>query len=172
MRSGGKTIRYPPDRGSVDGRSEWSAVRNRSVRPSVDTFTLNDKQTAVGRPTKFVLGFRVGTIPYCCNTLLVHVLSFPFADLVRFRTLQPTCDFCRAALRLRVCAAFCADAIRCLAGRLAAALPPIRPPFSAGSLLIGLPCPEPPGRLPPPVILLTVAQARFSASGSSTPRLR
>src|SRR5687767_12464227 len=48
--------------------------------------------------------------------------------------------------------------------------PPFLPPFLAGAVLSFLPYPEPPGFLPPPVILLTVAHARFSASSSETPR--
>ncbi len=46
-----------------------------------------------------------------------------------------------------------------LAGRAAAAAPPSRPPFLAGPLLTFLPRPLPPGFLPPPVDLFTVAHA-------------
>jgi len=52
---------------------------------------------------------------------------------------------------------------------LAAAFPPLRPPFLAGALLTFLPRPDP-LFLPPPVIALTVAHARRSASSSGTPR--
>ena len=47
-------------------------------------------------------------------------------------------------------------------------LPPLRPPFLAGSLFVALPLPEP-LFLPPPLILLTVAQALLSASSCETP---
>jgi len=78
-----------------------------------------------------------------------------------------------AVLRLRVAAAFLAERDRAAAGRLAAALPPrgppIRPPFFAATLVSLTPRPEP-LLLPPPVSLLTVAQARRSDSFSLTPR--
>jgi hypothetical protein len=78
-----------------------------------------------------------------------------------------------AALRLRVVAAFFAERDRAAAGRLADALPPrgppIRPPRFEESLVSGTPRPEP-LLLPPPVSLLTVAQARRSASFLPTPR--
>jgi len=78
-----------------------------------------------------------------------------------------------AALRLRVAAAFLAERDRAAAGRLAAALPPrgppIRPPFFAATLVSLTPRPEP-LLLPPPVSLLTVAQARRSASSLLMPR--
>src|SRR5260221_485289 len=48
-------------------------------------------------------------------------------------------------------------------------LPPIRPPLWAGSWFSAFPRPEP-DFFPPPVILLTVAQARRSASSLETPR--
>src|SRR5205085_9125996 len=77
-------------------------------------------------------------------------------------------------LAARVFAAFFAEADLAAAGRAAEALPPrgppILPPFFAGALLTFLPRPEPPGCLPPPVISLTVAHARRSASSSCTPR--
>ena len=73
------------------------------------------------------------------------------------------------ALRFRVSAAFFAEADRSALGRAAAAAPPLRPPFFAASLVSGLPRPEP-DLLPPPESLLTVAQARRSASASGTPR--
>jgi hypothetical protein len=63
------------------------------------------------------------------------------------------------AVRLRVAAAFFAERERAAGGRLAEALPPIRPPFFAETLVSGTPRPEP-LLLPPPVSLLTVAQAR------------
>src|SRR5665213_423948 len=74
-----------------------------------------------------------------------------------------------AFLRARVRAAFFAEAERAAAGRAAAFAPPIRPPFFAGALLVGLPTPDP-DFFPPPDILLTVAQARRSDSFSPTPR--
>jgi hypothetical protein len=74
-----------------------------------------------------------------------------------------------AAFRLRVAAAFFAAALLAAAGRALDAAPPLRPPFFAGSLFTGLPTPDP-DFFPPPVILLTVAQARRSASSSETPR--
>ena len=49
------------------------------------------------------------------------------------------------------------------------AWPPLRPPFRAEAVLISLPRPEP-LFLPPPVSLLTVAQARRSASSFGVPR--
>jgi len=49
------------------------------------------------------------------------------------------------------------------------AAPPFRPPFFAGALSSFLPRPEP-LFLPPPVSLLTVAQARRFASFSGVPR--
>jgi hypothetical protein len=70
---------------------------------------------------------------------------------------------------LRVAAAFLAAAERALAGRAADAAPPARPPLRAGALFVALPRPEPLAR-PPPVVLLTVAQARRSDSSSLTPR--
>lgn len=73
------------------------------------------------------------------------------------------------ALRLRVCAAFLAEAERAAAGRAAEAALPFLPPFFAGALLTALPRPEP-LCLPPPVILFTVAHARRSAPFSGTPR--
>src|SRR5215468_2331240 len=75
----------------------------------------------------------------------------------------------RPALRARVLAAFLAEADLAAAERLAEAALPLRPPFFAGALLTGLPFPDP-LFLPPPVILLTVAHARRSASSSPTPR--
>jgi hypothetical protein len=73
------------------------------------------------------------------------------------------------ARRARVLAAFLADADRSEAERAAEAAPPFLPPFRAAALLVGLPRPDP-LFLPPPLISLTVAQARFSASFSDTPR--
>jgi hypothetical protein len=74
-----------------------------------------------------------------------------------------------AALRLRVAAAFFAEALRSRAGRAAARLPPMLPPFSLETVVSGTPRPLP-DRLPPPDSLLTVAQARRSASFVGTPR--
>ena len=70
---------------------------------------------------------------------------------------------------LRVRAAFFALADRAASGRAADDAPPFCPPFRAGVVLTGWPRPEP-LFFPPPVILLTVAQARFSASSFGTPR--
>src|SRR4051812_21972816 len=64
---------------------------------------------------------------------------------------------------------FFAAAERSAALRLAEAAPPLRPPLRDGAWFSGLPRPEP-DFLPPPVSLLTVAQARRSASFSDTPR--
>ncbi|HKT58617.1 MAG TPA: hypothetical protein VJQ46_01125 [Gemmatimonadales bacterium] len=82
--------------------------------------------------------------------------------LARFRVEPP-------ALRLRVAAAFRADADRAALLRRAEARPPSRPPFFAGLLLVLRPRPEP-DFLPPPDIAFSVAQARRSASDRGTPR--
>src|ERR1700737_4512942 len=95
---------------------------------------------------------------------------------------SPERYFFRAALRapdlavvfrLRVAAAFFAERDRAAAGRLADALPPrgppILPPRFDDTLVSGTPRPEP-LLLPPPVSLLTVAQARRSASFVAMPR--
>jgi hypothetical protein len=66
--------------------------------------------------------------------------------------------------RLRVAAAFFADAERAAAGPEAAAFPPSRPPVRRGMPVVCFPLPEPPGFLPPPSSLFTVAQARRLAS--------
>lgn len=76
-----------------------------------------------------------------------------------------------AALRLRVAAAFLAAADLFAGDRAADAAPPIRPPLCAAGWPVDLPRPDPPARFPPPSSLLTVAQARRSASFSGTPRL-
>src|SRR5262245_57511062 len=73
------------------------------------------------------------------------------------------------ALRARVLAAFFADADLAATERAAEARPPNRPPFFAGALLTFLPRPEP-LFFPPPVLLLTVAHARRSASSFGIPR--
>jgi hypothetical protein len=73
------------------------------------------------------------------------------------------------ALRLRVAAAFFAAADRAAAGLEADAAPPSRPPLRDGAWFSGFPRPLP-LFLPPPVSLLTVAQARRSASSLGTPR--
>src|SRR3954470_4801259 len=97
-----------------------------------------------------------------------------FADptVYRFRAVLRAAERF-ATLRLRVAAAFFAERERAAAGRLAEALPPrgppIRPPFLAETLVSGTPRPEP-LLLPPPVSLLTVAQARRSASCLGVPR--
>jgi hypothetical protein len=65
-------------------------------------------------------------------------------------------------MRAGVCAAFFSEALRAAAGRDAEVTPPFVPPFLTGALLMALPRPEL-SVLPPPVILLTVAQARRSA---------
>ena len=72
-------------------------------------------------------------------------------------------------LRLRVAAAFFAEAERAAAERRADAAPPRRPPLRDGSRLTDLPRPEP-LFLPPFVSLLTVAHARRSASRRGVPR--
>ena len=71
--------------------------------------------------------------------------------------------------RFLVAAAFLADAERSSAVRDADAAPPFLPPFLLDTLVSALPRPLP-DLLPPPDSLLTVAQARLSASFSSTPR--
>ncbi len=55
------------------------------------------------------------------------------------------------------------------AGRAALAFPPTLPPLCAAGCPVSTPRPEPPGFLPPPSSLLTVAQARRSASFSLSP---
>jgi hypothetical protein len=74
------------------------------------------------------------------------------------------------AFRLRVAAAFRADAERADLDRDADARPPARPPFRAGAVFVFFPRPEPLFR-PPPDILFSVAHARRSASFFGTPRL-
>ena len=76
----------------------------------------------------------------------------------------PPVDF-----RLRVAAAFLAEAERADLGREAEARPPARPPFREELLLVFLPRPEP-LFFPPPDSLFTVAQARRSASFREVPR--
>jgi hypothetical protein len=73
------------------------------------------------------------------------------------------------ARRLRVAAAFRAEAERADLLRFAEARPPSRPPFLAGPLLVFRPRPEP-DFLPPPDMAFSVAQARRSASSRGTPR--
>jgi hypothetical protein len=73
------------------------------------------------------------------------------------------------ARRLRVAAAFRADAERAALGRLAEAAPPFQPPFRDALRLLFLPRPDP-LFLPPLSSLFTVAQARRSASRRDTPR--
>lgn len=73
------------------------------------------------------------------------------------------------ARRLRVAAPLRAAATRWLRDREAEARPPRRPPLRADVVVSGTPRPEP-LLLPPPLSLLTVAQARRSASSSDTPR--
>jgi len=73
------------------------------------------------------------------------------------------------ALRLRVAAAFLAEAERSSAERDAEPWPPFWPPFFDELVSLLWPRPEP-LFLPPPVSLLTVAQARRSASSLPTPR--
>ena len=77
---------------------------------------------------------------------------------------------CQCPRRLRVAAAFLADAERAKAGREAELLPPSLPPLWAAGFPVDLPRPDPPGFLPPASSLLTVAQARRSASFPETPR--
>ena len=69
---------------------------------------------------------------------------------------------------LRVAAAFFAEAERCSGVRALEAAPPFLPPALLDSWLSGTPRPLP-DLLPPPDSLLTVAQARASASPSGTP---
>ena len=66
-------------------------------------------------------------------------------------------------------AAFLADADSAAFDLAAALPPPLRPPVRAGSGFDFFPRPDP-LFLPPPEILLTVAQARRSASFLGTPR--
>jgi hypothetical protein len=73
------------------------------------------------------------------------------------------------ALRLRVAAAFRAEAERADFGREAEAFPPFRPPLRAGAVEVRFPRPDP-LFFPPPDILFSVAQARRSASFRDTPR--
>jgi hypothetical protein len=89
----------------------------------------------------------------------------------RFRALEVDDRFRDPpARRLRVAAAFRADAERADLERDAEARPPARPPFRDELVLVFFPRPEP-RFLPPPVSLFTVAQARRSASSRPTPRL-
>ena len=69
----------------------------------------------------------------------------------------------------REAAAFLADAEREDAGRDAEAAPPFLPPSSLETWVSGTPRPLP-DLLPPPDFSFTVAQARASASSSGTPR--
>lgn len=69
-----------------------------------------------------------------------------------------------------VAAALSADAERSQTGREADASPPRTPPRCAAEFPVVFPRPEPPGFLPPPSSLLTVAQARRAASSAGTPR--
>ena len=71
---------------------------------------------------------------------------------------------------MRVAAAFLADADRWAGVRAADAAPPFRPPRLLDTFVSGTPRPDP-DWFPPPSSLLTVAQARLSASFSGTPRL-
>jgi hypothetical protein len=68
-------------------------------------------------------------------------------------------DHLPSALRLQVRPAFFAEADRAAAERAARACPPRLPRFCAWPLSIFWPRREPRGWLPPPVMLLTVAQA-------------
>jgi hypothetical protein len=81
----------------------------------------------------------------------------------RFRAAEPP------ARRFLVAAAFRADAERAAFERAAEARPPRRPPFLEELFDVFFPRPEP-LFFPPPVSLLTVAQARRSASSRGTPR--
>src|SRR5678815_420611 len=78
-----------------------------------------------------------------------------------------TSYFARA---FRVAAAFFAEADRVALGRAADAAPPRRPPLRIGEWSSRLPYPLPPGFSPPLWTLLTVAQARRSASSLGRPR--
>src|ERR1043165_304818 len=110
----------------------------------------------------------VGTLPDAfASVRFAHPTVYFFRDVLRFAVDR------LVALRLRVAAAFFAERERAAAGRLAEALPPrgppMRPPFLAETLVSRTPRPEP-LLLPPPVSLLTVAQARRSASFFGVPR--
>src|SRR5437667_11957761 len=93
----------------------------------------------------------------------------PSGEAIKLKLLRRCWPLLQAVLCARVLAAFFAEALRAAAGRDAEAAPPFRPPFLAGALLTALPLPAP-LFLPPPVISLTVAHARRSASPSDTPR--
>src|ERR1700757_3931620 len=109
----------------------------------------------------------VGTLPDALASVrFSHPTDYFFLAVLRFADRL-------VASRLRVAAAFFAERDRAAAGRLADALPPrgppILPPRFEDTLVSATPRPEP-LLLPPPVSLLTVAQARRSASFSPTPR--
>jgi hypothetical protein len=87
----------------------------------------------------------------------VHSPSMLDARAVLYAACRHLCA--AAARRLRVWAAFFAEAERSANERAAEAAPPLWPPFFAGAVLTFLPRPDP-LCLPPPVILFTVAQAR------------
>jgi hypothetical protein len=72
--------------------------------------------------------------------------------------------------RVRVAAAFRAEADLAALLRAAAARPPFFPPFLDGARFTFFPRPDP-LFFPPPVSLLTVAHARRAASFRDTPRL-
>jgi hypothetical protein len=74
-----------------------------------------------------------------------------------------------ALFRLRVAAAFFAEAERSSAVRDDDAAPPFLPPFFLETFVSAFPFPLP-DLFPPPDSLLTVAQAREAASLSGTPR--
>ena len=84
---------------------------------------------------------------------------------------SPTLAGRARGVSLTCAAAFLAAADRLAGDRAADAAPPIRPPLCAAGWPVDLPRPDPPARFPPPSSLLTVAQARRSASFSETPRL-
>jgi hypothetical protein len=101
------------------------------------------------------------------DVLLVReVVLFP-AEVLRL----PAVLFFAVLLRLPAVPLFAVLVrLRAVPVRLrAAAWPPFRPPLRAGSLFSAMPRPEP-DFLPPPSDLLTVAQARRSASFSLSPR--
>src|SRR5690606_15492781 len=97
------------------------------------------------------------------------LLGFAIGKLI-VRNIRPLGrNYLLAALRLRVAAAFLAEAERSAADRAAEAAPPFLPPVFAGVLFSALPRSEP-LCFPLPDILFTVAQARASASSSDTQR--
>jgi hypothetical protein len=119
---------------------------------------------ALFRAVPFEARFRVDELDERFRAVLPDGRFVARVPDARFRDADPP------AFRLRVAAAFRADAERADLDRDAAARPPLRPPFRAGAAFVFLPRPEPRFR-PPPDILFSVAHARRSASFLGTPRL-